>query len=625
MNKNIISTTGLVLAAVFLSAVIILANLTLTSWRFDLTENKLFTLSEGTLNILEQLDEPVRLDLYLSQKAMVGNPNLTNYGTRVRDMLQEYKAHSGGLLELNVIDPEVFSEEEDQAVAIGIQSVPVNNSGDRMYFGLVGTNSTDDEKIIPFFHADREVALEYDITKLIHNLSYPDRKVVGIISALPIYGDPEQGTEKWAVVNSMEEFFTLRKLSNTSTDFNGVDVLMVIHPKALKNETLFAIDQYVLRGGLAMIFVDPMAESDPEKPDQANSAVLPDLDSDLNKLTDQWGITLVKEKIAGDINAAMSVQVRRASGPQQINYLPWLRLAKESFNQSDFATSQLNVLHLGTSGIIEPKEGSDIQFTPLIETTEQSMRLDRDFLFIQRDPKLLLDSFKSEGRKQVLAARVQGHAETAFPEGWVSDDEEEKQQNGTEGLISEGDIHVVVIADTDILADIFWIRKQSFFGLDIPQAIANNGDFVVNTLENLSGSSDLASLRTRREYTRPFERVESIRRQAELEYRESEQKLMQTLQETEKKIRTIQQEQGAASGEGTLLLTARQSDEIKKYQLLRVETRKELRAVQHNLRKNIESLGSILRFFNIAFLPLVIIFLFIGVFIYRVVRNNSNA
>jgi len=181
---------------------------------------------------------------------------------------------------------------------------------------------------------------------------------------------------------------------------------------------------------------------------------------------------------------------------------------------------------------------------------------------------------------------------------------------------------VIVIADTDILNDTFWIRNKPYFGMNLPQPIANNGDFVVNALENLSGSNDLASLRTRGEYTRPFERVEAIRRQAELEYREREQNLMTTLKETEQKIRTLQQKQGQDDAESALLLTPEQSAEIEKYQTLRIDTRKQLRAVQHDLKKNIESLGAKLRFFNIAFLPLIIILISIGTGVYRVTRRN---
>jgi ABC-type uncharacterized transport system involved in gliding motility auxiliary subunit len=621
MNKNITSTTGLVLAAALFVAVIILANATLTSWRVDLTENKLFTLSKGTLNILHNLDEPVRLDFYFSQKAIVGYPELMNYGTRVRDMLQEYKAHSNGMIQLNIVDPEVFSEEEDQAVANGMQSVALNNSGDRAYFGLVGTNSTDDEKTIPFFQSEKESALEYDISKLLYNLANPQKRVVGILSSLLIFGDKKQKLTKWTITDTIEEFFEIHVLGTNPKNLDGLDVLMVIHPKDLNDETLFAIDQYVLNGGRAMIFVDPLAEGDRSVPINPDSSVLPDLDSELTKLTDQWGITILDQKIVGDINAAMHVQTNSPTGPQEITYLPWLRLAKESFNQDDFATSEINVIHLGTAGIIEKNEDSSIQFTPLIESTKQSMKLDRDFLFIQRDPKIILDNFKSEEKKQIIAVRLQGHAKTAFPEGLL-DDEGSKTNNDTGSLISEGDINVIVIADTDILSDLFWIRNKSYFGMDVPTPIANNGDFIVNTLENLSGSNDLGSLRTRGEYTRPFERVEAIRRQAELEYRAREQKLVATLQETEQKIRDLQQQQDPDAGESALLMTPEQSAEIEKFQTLRIDTRKQLRSVQHELKKNIESLGAKLRFLNIAFIPLIIILISIGTGVYRITRRN---
>jgi ABC-type uncharacterized transport system involved in gliding motility auxiliary subunit len=412
----------------------------------------------------------------------------------------------------------------------------------------------------------------------------------------------------------IDEFFEIKVLGTNPKNLDGIDVLMIIHPKDIKDETLFAIDQYVLKGGKVMLFVDPLAEGDRTKPIDPDSGVLPDLDSELNKLTEQWGITVLDQKIVGDINAAMHVQTRSATGPQEVTYLPWLRLAKESFNQDDFATNQINVIHMGTTGIIEKNADSEIIFTPLIESTRQSMQMDRDFLFIQRDPKIILDNFKSEEKKQ-------GRATTAFPEGLL-DDEGNNKNSKSGALISEGDINVIVIADTDILNDTFWIRNKPYFGMSLPQPIANNGDFVINALENLSGSNDLASLRTRGEYTRPFERVEAIRRQAELEYREREQKLVATLQETEQKIRTLQQTQGEDTTESALLLTPEQSAEIEKFQTLRIDTRKQLRAVQHDLKKNIESLGAKLRFFNIAFLPLIIILISIGTGVYRVTRRN---
>lgn len=631
-HKNILSTTGLMVTGAFFIALTILANALLTSWRIDLTENKLFTLSDGTLNILHTLEEPVRLDFYFSQKAMVGFPSLNNYGVRVRDMLLEYQAHSDGMLELNIIDPEVFSEEEDQAVASGLQGVPLNNAGERGYFGLVGTSSTDDEKVIPFFHAERESALEYDISKLIHNLSHPDKRVVGILSSLPVYGNLLQTppTPQWAIVDTMKDFFEVRQLNEDSKNFSGIDVLMIVHPKDLDNEVLFAIDQYLLGGGRAMIFLDPWAESDRPDPETASSGVLPDVDSDLKLLTDVWGIDILDKKVAGDIKAAMQVQMNSPGGAQQVIYLPWLKLGPENFDLTDFVTSQLKILHMASAGIITKHEDSGVGLVPLVETTKQSMQLDREFLFIQRDPNVLLNNFTASNKKQVLVARIQGQVNTAFPDGLIDDSKEDekegedstanednKKKKNDDELITEGELNVIVVADTDILTDNFWIRKRSFLGLEIPETIANNADFVVNALESLAGGSNLASLRTRSEYTRPFEKVEEIRRQAELEYREQEQRLTKTLQETEQKLLAIQKEQDNVGKGGTLLLTSRQSAEIKEYQAVRINTRKKLRAVQHDLQKNIDSLSSWLRFFNIIFLPLLIIIIAIGSGIYR--------
>lgn len=630
-SRNIISGTGLALVACLFVALIILVNATLTTWRLDLTENKLFTLSNGTINIIRNLDEPIKLDFYFSQKAMTGMPALTNYAVRVRDMLQEYENHSGGRIILKIIDPELFSEEEDQAVAKGLQGVAVNNAGDRAYFGLVGTNSTDDERIIPFFQSNRESALEYDITKLVYSLAHPDKGVIGILSSLPMFGDKDDpNIGPWTIVNTMKEFFEVQELRDNIDSINPeVDVLMIVHPKNLKLRTQFAIDQYLLKGGKAMIFVDPMAESDRSPPDPANPGAMPKIESELPGLFEQWGIELLKEKIAGDINAAMHVQARGERGLREIAYLPWLRLARESFNQDDFATSELSVLHLGTAGILEQKENTGITVTPLIETTRQSTQLDRDFLIIQRDPSILLDNFKSMEKKQLIAARLQGKAQTAFPnglsfsvdeEGNESENDPEASNTDTSGLVREGDINVIVVADTDLLTDLFWIRSQSYFGMDLPQPIADNGNFIINSLENLSGSNDLISLRSRGEFTRPFERVESIRRDAELKFRAREQELQARLQETEQKIMQLQQEQG---NDSALILTPEQSAEMEKIRQVRLDIRKELRAVQHELKKNIEALGTKLRIINIGLIPLLIILIAIATGIYRVNRQRQ--
>ncbi len=601
--KHLLSGSGILLAAVLAVALITISNNLFTGVRLDLTENRLFTLSPGSVNIITTLDEPVSLDFYVSRKTMADFPQLVNYANRVRDLLEEYAAKSGGKIELSVIEPEPFSEEEDQAVASGLNGVSVNAAGDRAYLGLVGVNSTDDEAIIPFFQASREDALEYDITKLVYNLANPEKRVIGVMSGLPLFGDPAQGIpDRWAILDVMEEFFEVRNIGQSSDVIDeDVDVLMVVHPKNFTEQALFAIDQYLLRGGHAMLFVDPLAEGDNAEPDPANPYVMPDMSSNLNIMLEGWGLEVGTSEIAADINLAMRVQTQGARGPQESNYLPWLRLEADNLDRQDFSTSELNLIHMGTAGVIDLKEDATVEFAPLIQTTADSMRMQRDLIFFQRDPNVMLSNFESGNNPLVLAARISGAVPSAYPDGLLTEDEDDEAVP-VEDIIKEGRVDVVLVGDTDILADHFWIRMQNFFGVQIPQSIANNGDFVINTLDNLAGNTDLISLRSRGEFSRPFTVVEQIRRDAEAQFREQEQELQTRLEETEQKIAQLQQE----GGESALLLTEEQAAEIEKFRLEQIRTRKELRAVQHELQKNIERLGTQLKFINIGLIPLII-------------------
>ena len=616
IKNSVISGTGLLLAISLFIATIILANTAFTTWRIDLTENKLFTLSKGTKNILNNLDEPVQLDFYFSQKAMNDFPLLANYGVRVRDMLEEFTAHANGKLILNVIEPETFSEAEDQAVASGLRTVSVNATSDRVYFGLVGANSTDDEKVIPFFQSNRESALEYDLTKLVYNLAYPDKRVVGIYSQLPMISSRgDKTTETWTIINALKEFFEVVNLNENIEALNEkIDVLMLVHPKKIKRENLYIIDQYLLKGGKAIIFLDPLAEQDRTQPDATTPDVMPILYSYLDELLEKWGIEIAKEKIVADINAAMRVQASSPRGPQEIDYLPWLRLTEKNFNVDDFSTSELNLIHMGTVGSIEIIEEEKLEITPLIESSKQSTKLERDLILFQRDPTVILSNFKSDDKKLLIAARLKGRAESVFLEDQKNNDEIIKDDS----FVDEGDVNVILVSDTDILADHFWIRKQDMLGVSVPQPVSNNGDFVINSIENLSGNTDLISLRGRGKYSRPFLKVETIRKQAESKFREREKELQVALQETEKKIQQLQQEQG---NEKSYLLNNKLTAEIDKFRNERLATRKELRSVQHDLRKNIEKLGSQLRFINIGLIPLLITVLALLIGIYRANRR----
>ena len=620
VKNKLISGTGLILATCLFIAVVILANTALTSFRIDLTENKLFTLSQGTINIIKNLEEPVQLDFYFSQKAMSDFPSLANYGVRVRDMLEEYAAHADGKLILNIIEPETFSESEDQAVASGLRTVQANNTSDRAYFGMVGTNSTDDEKVITFFHINRESALEYDITKLIYNLAYPDKRIVGVHSQLPIMGNENDAEQPaWTIIHALREFVDVKDISKDIDLLDEkIDVLMLVHPKKLKNHELYAIDQYLLRGGKAIIFLDPLAEQDRTQPDPAQPNVMPKLDSYFPALLDQWGLKMSKEKIVGDIKSAMRVQANGPRGPLEIDYLPWLRMTEDNFNADDFSTSELNLVHMGTVGSLEVDEDKGLSITPLIQTSKQSTKLERDLILFQRDPTVILNNFESLEKQLIVAARVMGKVSSAFPEGNPAEDED-GNKIVDENFVGEGEINLILVSDTDILADHFWVRTQKMFGVDVPQPIANNGDFVINSVENLSGNTDMISLRGRGKYSRPFTKVESIRKKAEEQFRQREKELQANLTETEKKIRQLQQEQG---NEKSYLLNNKLTAEIEKFRNERLTTRKELRGVQHELKKNIDKLGAQIRFINIGLIPLLITLLALFVGIYRATKRT---
>ena len=435
-------------------------------------------------------------------------------------------------------------------------------------------------------------------------------------------GDPDG--RDWTIISALQDSFEVHNLTQNpdtlveNIDVDNIDVLMLVHPKKLDNDTLYAIDQYLLRGGKAIIFIDPLAELDRTRPNPSNPNVVPDLHSYLPELLGLWGLEMSKDKIVGDINAAMRVQSDDARSPQGVDYLPWLRMTESNFNSDDFSTSELNLVHMGTVGSLESVADKGLTIIPLIETSEQSTKLERDLILFQRDPNVIMSNFKSENRKMLIAARISGKAESYFPDGKPTEDAEAEKIIDSK-FVNEGELNLILIADTDIMADHFWIRSQEMFGVAVPQPIANNGDFIMNSIENLSGNSDLISLRGREKYSRSFEMVDQIRREAEAVFRERETELQTSLEETEKKIRQLQQDQGS---EKSYLLNNELSAEIEKFRSERLATRKELRGVQHELKKNIEKLGAQLRFINIGLIPLLITLMALFIGIYRVNRRT---
>ncbi|MCB1747166.1 MAG: Gldg family protein [Gammaproteobacteria bacterium] len=621
MNRKLVTGGGLVVALALFLGINVISNQALTAWRLDVTENHLYTLSDGTVNILRALDEPVTVRLYYSAKQFAGVPQLLNYGKRVRDMLEEYAAASDGKLKLQVIDPEPFSEAEDEAVAFGVRALSLGAGGEVGYLGVVGTNATDDQQVLPLLSPEREDALEYELTKMVYTLGEPKKRVIGLISGLNVFApppDPMTGRatgQDWAAFVLLKELYDVRELSfSTDTIDDDIDTLVVVHPKDLPRATQYAIDQFVLHGGKALVFVDPMAEQDPAQPDPERPGVMPELGSDLAPLFDKWGITLSTGKVLGDPAAAVRVSFRGSRGTQEVEYLPWLQLQGDALNRDDFITNELNVVNVGTAGDLAVNEGSTLDHVPLIAIGPGAGLIDRDAVVFVQNPAGLLENFTPDDARHVIAMRISGIAETAFPDGRpLGEDEKRAPQDDAFLARSAEPINVIVVADTDILADRFWVRFNDFAGMRLPDPFANNADFLVNAVDNLGGNDDLISLRSRGKYTRPFEVVQQIQREAEAQFRDRERALQDRLAEAESKLAELQSE----NSDGEMLLTPEQKAEIERFRQEQVKTRKELRAVQHELRSNIERLGSVLIFLNTALVPIVIALVAIGASLVR--------
>ncbi|MFO7276004.1 MAG: Gldg family protein [Pseudomonadota bacterium] len=618
-QRSQLGSAALVALAVLFIGLTILFQQVLRGWRIDLTENRLYTIAPGTERILESLREPINLYFFFTPRATDQYPSLRTYGTRVQEFLEELAARSDGKLRLNVIDPQPFSEEEDRAAELGVRPVPIGSTGTQLYFGLAGTNSTDGRAAIEFFDPAKEEFLEYDVAKLIYQLANPKKPVVGLLSGLQITAgfDPMSGQmrEPWIVAAQAQQLFTVRQLDARTLKRVDpeIDVLMLVHPKDLPPAAQFAIDQFALRGGRILAFVDPIAEADTSGADPGNplSAMFADKSSKPGKLFETWGIEFDPKSVVADAQYGLTVSMSASSPP--VRHLGILGLDAASLDQSDVVTSGLSNVNLATAGYLRPKKDAGIEFTPLLQSSTQAAILPADRFTMLSDPSTLRDGFQPTGERYTIAARVTGKVKTAFPDGPPEGVElPEGEKPLTESVEP---LNLIVFADTDVLADYLWVRHSSFFGQRVAHAWASNGDLVLNALDNLAGSTDLISVRGRATFTRPFERVEALRRNAEARFRAKEKELEEELRATEEKLTQLESQR--SSDQGALILTAEQQKEIERFQQEKLRIRKELRDVRLGLDQDIRRLGNTLKATNIVVVPAVYALVALGIGFWR--------
>ncbi|HLZ98380.1 MAG TPA: Gldg family protein [Steroidobacteraceae bacterium] len=612
MNTNRWQRTGygvgglLALAVLFLG-VVMLSNGLLRGVRLDLTQNKLYTLTPGTRQVLAELKEPVNLYYYFSRDAAVKqSPLLMPYATRVRELLEEIAARSGGKVHLRVVDPQPFSEDEDRAGEFGLQSL--QTGGDALYFGLAGTNSTDGRSAIPSFQAEREEFLEYDVAKLIHELGTPKKPVIGLMSSLSMQGqfDPMSGrmSDPWPILSQIQQLFTVRPVASDVDHVDkDIDVLMVVHPKQLPTKTLYAIDQFVMHGGKMLLFVDPNAAADTSGQDPSNplAGAMANHSSDLEPLLSAWGVSYDPGKVIGDLE--LGLEVRSSMQAQPTRHIGILGLHHANMDPKDVLTSSLEVINVATAGSLAPKPGAKTAFEPLLMSSTSAEPLPAERFNAMSDPSNLRDGFKPTGVRYALAARLTGTVESAFPQGAPPDVKPAAGPPVAHLAKSAAPANIVIVADTDLLMDYMWVQTREIFGQKIAQAFANNGDFVANILDNLGGSSALISIRGRASFSRPFERVEALRRTADDRLRAKAQELQAELQQTEAKLTELQTKR---NDQTSLMLSPEQEQELKRFTAEKARVRKELRETQHGLNVDIERLESRLKAINIALAPLIV-------------------
>jgi ABC-type uncharacterized transport system involved in gliding motility auxiliary subunit len=582
------------LALIFIGLTVIF-NYSLAGWQLDLTQDHLYTISPGTDQILKSIKEPIDLYFFYSSKAAESMPQISPYGDRVRDFLEQIAERSDGKIHLHIIDPRPYSTAEDRAAELGVKGTAINLAGTKFYFGLAGTNSTNGQQAIPFFDPRKARFLEYDVDKLIYQLANPKKPRVEWLSSLPMTGgfNPQTGqmSQPWTVYSQAEQLFDVQTLAPTAKRIPaGTRVLVLVDPQNLAPATQFAIDQYALRGGHILAFVDPEAATlqSLESPTPSSTH--------LSKLLSAWGVDFNPTQVVADRGHALTVAMQEGQPP--VEHVGILGIGRSSMAQNDVITAGLSNVNFETAGALAPAKGSKAKFEPLIWSSDDAELMPAQRFVMLANPATLLEGFKPTGKRYVLGARVTGMVRTAFPEGPPPGVTLAAGQPDLKASVKP--LHLVIFADSDMLSDYLWVHDLDLFGQQIAEAWASNGTLVMNALDNLAGSNSLISVRSRAGFTRPFLKVEALRRAADARFHSQEERLEKELQNTQQQLELLQSKR---SNKSAMILTPAQERQIEHFEAEKLTIRERLRAVQAGLVRDIDRLGTELKVINIIVMP----------------------
>ncbi|MDG2155362.1 MAG: Gldg family protein [Gammaproteobacteria bacterium] len=601
-SRKLTDRAGLVTIALLFVLAVSISSQLLRGIRLDLTENKLYTLSAGTLRILESLDEPITLRLYYSATASGDKQLLRGYAQRAETLLKEFAAAANGRIRVQLIDPVPFTNEEDEARMLGLTAVYLD--ADPIYLGITGSNSTDGSERIPFLDMSREMFLEYDLARMVYSLANQSKPVIGLLSTLPITGgyNPATGLFEapWSIITQIETLFELRTLDADSGNLSvpidsDISLLLIVQPKQLSDATLYAIEQFLFRGGRALLFLDPFAESSTGADKASDFALL-----------QHWGIDYQPDMFVGDALFALPV-----IGEDQTTWRHAGLLGIEASGLSDDNVISLGItsLNLGFAGSLSAnEEASSVQLSPLIQSSRSATLLPATLIPRVTGPADLRTLIREDSTPKILAGIISGSPTSAFPAA----NDAHLQQALTP-------ISLFVAADTDMLTDRYWAQVQNQLGHKVIVPFAGNADFVTNVLDNLSGSDNLIGMRSRAVYTRPFTEVAKLREHADSRFRQRRDELENELAITEQRLNALQDAHTDESG----LISQNHQAEINRFIAQRLRIRKDMRQIQRNLNEDIETLGTRLKLVNILLMPMLVAIIGITIAVYRRQRNKA--
>ncbi len=628
-SKSILKTTGgligLAVMFVILAAInIILGNVKL---RKDITEDKLYSLSDGTKTILANLDQNVTLKLFFNSSNPRVPVSLKNYARQVEDLLHEYKMANPRRISIEKYDPKPDSDAEEWAQKYGLNGQPMEMFGPPLYFGVVASAGAQ-EQVIPALDPRTEELLEYNITHLIYKTIHPEKPAIGVISALQVLNDTspmgmmkQQGSTKpsWLAFQQLQQDYDV---INVPADAKAIDpaitALIIVHPKEFSDTTMYAIDQFLMRGGKIMAFLDPISvvdlETTPPQPYR-----VPKASSNMEKMLKAWGVDYNPTQVLADMNAVSRIQ----TGNGQIEDSPvWMSLRQANMSKDDLLTAKLDSVMMPFAGTFACNNLSkDLTATPLITSSQNAGLV--HFMNAQYGSEAIHRNFQAEGKALNIAVRITGTFKTAFPEGAPKEEaksEENKNEQPPAGIapLKEGKSAVILAGDSDMIYDRFCVQELNFFGTKAYQPLNDNINFFFNAVEQITGSTDLIAIRSRGKFERPFDRVIQLEQKAQSEWREKEKTLTEKLAATQQQLNQMQTQKGS---DQRFILSQEQKQAIDSFRNEEVRIKEELKDVRKNLRKDIEQLGVWVKFINIALMPILVSMAGITFGIYRKIKR----